>query len=214
MRKRIEIKPFETYNYLTILKEVDMRYGKRHVMCECKCGNIVEVCYGHLRNGNTKSCGCKKKEKRMFTEEHKKNMSISAKGKIMNKSTNYKNMYHSLKYNTELNWLMSFEDIEKLEFLNRMVAKPNDRLSDDNYILFIEKYYYDKRFDVLYKNWLSNDKETYLRPSFDHIIPRCKGGTNEINNIQILTWFENRCKNDMSQQEWENTKLNIDRYFI
>ena len=123
-------------------------------------------------------------------------------------------MYHSLKYNVELIWLMSFDNIDKLKFLNRMVAKPTDRLSDKDYVLFIEKYYNDKNFDVLYKNWLINNKETYLKPSFDHIVPRCKGGTNSIDNIQILTWFENRCKNDMSQKEWETIKNNIGRYFI
>lgn len=28
----------------------------------------------------------------------------------------------------------------------------------------------------------------------------------------ILTWFENRCKNDMSQEEWNNIKSNIKDY--
>ena len=32
-------------------------------------------------------------------------------------------------------------------------------------------------------------------------------------NLQVLTWFENRCKNDMTQAEWSAIKLNINRYF-
>ena len=41
-----------------------------------------------------------------------------------------------------------------------------------------------------------------------------KGGTNAIENLQFLSWFENRCKNDMAQAEWNNLKLNIQEYFI
>jgi hypothetical protein len=43
---------------------------------------------------------------------------------------------------------------------------------------------------------------------------RAKGGTNDIENLQFLSWFENRCKNDMTQTEWNNLKLNIQEYFI
>lgn len=41
-----------------------------------------------------------------------------------------------------------------------------------------------------------------------------KGGTNALDNLQFLSWFENRCKNDMSQEEWDNLKSNIEEYFI
>ena len=41
-----------------------------------------------------------------------------------------------------------------------------------------------------------------------------KGGTNNINNLQVLTWFENRCKNDMTQKEWDNMKERIGDYLI
>lgn len=48
----------------------------------------------------------------------------------------------------------------------------------------------------------------------DHIIPKAKGGTNSLDNLQFLSWFENRCKNDMSQEEWKVLKSNIQEYFI
>ncbi len=40
----------------------------------------------------------------------------------------------------------------------------------------------------------------------DHKIPISKGGTYDIENLQILTWFENRAKCDMTQEEWEKFK--------
>ena len=50
--------------------------------------------------------------------------------------------------------------------------------------------------------------------SIDHIIPKAKGGTNLLSNLQFLSWFENRCKNDMTQDEWNTLKLNIKEYVI
>lgn len=29
-------------------------------LCECDCGNNIEVCISDLKNGNTTSCGCNK----------------------------------------------------------------------------------------------------------------------------------------------------------
>lgn len=36
----------------------------------------------------------------------------------------------------------------------------------------------------------------------------------DVNNLQFLTWFENRCKNDISWQDWQLMKQNIQLYFI
>lgn len=53
-----------------------------------------------------------------------------------------------------------------------------------------------------------------LRPSLDHILPKSRGGSEELNNLQFLTWFENFSKRDMTQKEWEVVKLNIGEYFV
>lgn len=37
--------------------------GNKVWICECSCGSICQVRVDHLRDGSTKSCGCKKKEK-------------------------------------------------------------------------------------------------------------------------------------------------------
>lgn len=49
------------------------------------------------------------------------------------------------------------------------------------------------------------------------MIPKSKGGTNELNNLQVLTVFENLAKRDMTWDEWnifkEKTNTTSD-YFI
>ena len=47
-----------------------------------------------------------------------------------------------------------------------------------------------------------------------HIHTRANGGCNMIDNLQFLTWFENRAKCDMSQEDWNKVKLNIKDYLI
>lgn len=51
----------ERYSSLTaISKSPKSRPGRTMWLCRCDCGNMVEVYLGHLRDGHTKSCGCKK----------------------------------------------------------------------------------------------------------------------------------------------------------
>ena len=215
MSKKIIVMKGDKYWYLTIIEELDKKANKRYFLCKCNCGNECIVSLGNLRNGNTKSCGCKKTEKgRDFTQEHKNKISQKNIGKKMSKLSRYKNMINNLKYQVDLDWLLKFKDIDKLRLLNKLVAHPSQRLTDINYIKFIEFYYYDNRFNTLYNNWLNNNKNKYLKPSFDHIIPISKGGNNNLENIQILTWFENRAKNDISQEDWNAIKNNIAMYLI
>lgn len=54
--KRIEIKPGEKHNDLTVIREVESK-GKRHVLCKCACGNEATVRLGHLRSGHSTTCG-------------------------------------------------------------------------------------------------------------------------------------------------------------
>lgn len=63
------------YKYLTVLRRStpeeikDRPKGKVYWHCLCKCGNEIDVAGVYLRSGNTKSCGCYKKEKIIASNE-------------------------------------------------------------------------------------------------------------------------------------------------
>lgn len=129
----------------------------------------------------------------------------------------YGNMKNHLRYDVELEWLCNFKDFDKLKFLNRQITnKDGTRFCNDKewYMLFIEKFYYDKNFNNLYKNYLDSNKDKYKKPSLDHILPRAKGGNNELSNLRFITYLENMCKRDMTLDEWENIKSNLREYFL
>lgn len=60
----------QRYGMLVVLELDCDRTGKRYWKCRCDCGNIVSVCSGNLRAGNTKSCGCYKRD--LISLSHKK----------------------------------------------------------------------------------------------------------------------------------------------
>lgn len=54
----------EKYGKLTAIKIDHIgESGKRYWLCECDCGNTIIAKVDSLRSGNTKSCGCTRREK-------------------------------------------------------------------------------------------------------------------------------------------------------
>ena len=128
----------------------------------------------------------------------------------------YNNMATHLRFDISYEWLMQFKDFKKLQLLNDVITNRSGRwdVSTEWYKSYIIKFYEDEQFDNVYRRWVESSCEQYKKPSIDHIIPKAKGGTNDLDNLQFLSWFENRCKNDMSQLEWDELKSNIGEYFV
>jgi len=169
-----------------------------------------------------------------FSDEHKKRISDSRKSlkasgwipynkglKTVNRPNGkellLKNMKAHLRFDVSLEWLMQFDDIEKLKCLNRAITPRDLRFNVDTewYKDYVLKFYYDKQFNDIYSKWLSGGKkDKYLMPSLDHINPKANKGDNNLDNLCFLTWFENRAKNDMSLDDWQEMKRNRKEYLI
>lgn len=52
----------ETFGRLTVMRFSHRRDEKSYYQCRCTCGTVFPVMYSHLLNGNTRSCGCLRKE--------------------------------------------------------------------------------------------------------------------------------------------------------
>jgi hypothetical protein len=128
----------------------------------------------------------------------------------------YNNMTTHLRFNISIKWLMKFSDFSKLTLLNEVITNRSGRwdVSTEWYKSYIEKFYNDRQFNLIYMAWVDGGRAKYKKPSLDHVTPKAKGGTNDLGNLQFLSWFENRCKNDMTQDDWDNLKLNMKDYLI
>lgn len=155
----------------------------------------------------------KREQGRKFGLKH----GASNKGKKASKIHVYKNMKAHLKYDITLEWLMKFEDIEKLKILNKSITREymKEGFTTEIYQSFIERFYYDKQFNIIYDRWLTDINNEWMRPSLDHIHPRSQGGKlTDLDNLQFLTWLENKCKSTFSSDRWCEIKNNINNYFI
>lgn len=54
----------QKFGRLTVIKDSGRRVNKKVMwLCQCECGNQVEVSGDNLKSGNTQSCGCYRREK-------------------------------------------------------------------------------------------------------------------------------------------------------
>lgn len=70
----------EKFGRLTVLEQLPERKNKKIIWkCQCDCGNIINVASIYLKKGNTKSCGCLKKD---WIDEHTIDLTNQVFGKL------------------------------------------------------------------------------------------------------------------------------------
>lgn len=101
-----------------------------------------------------------------------------------------------------------FSDFDKLKFLINRTGRNKrvEMVSKECFLNFIKKFYNCDSFNKLYNNWILSGKNKWFIPSLEHKIPVSRGGSNTLENLTFMTWFENKMKCDMTTEEWEILK--------
>lgn|GEM_PF-1849094 len=148
-------------------------------------------------------------ERRRSIGEARKGFPAWSKGLKMTEAFCRANMKGRLR--TEID-LSRYPDYERLLFLSRLSSKHKQYhgASDEARRAFFDKFYFDDAFNAVFDAWLVHDKSKWWYPSLDHIDPKANGGTFDLENLQFLTWFENRAKADMLPVEWATFKRETD----
>lgn len=103
--------------------------------------------------------------------------------------------------------LDAYPDLNRLQLLVRLTSKHFKHFGmDADRKAFLDRFYFDAQFNRIYDKWEESGKNKWLIPSLDHKVSKCNGGSWELDNLQFLTWFENRAKAEMNQDEWESFK--------
>lgn len=163
--------------------------------CDCDCGNKnIMVPASYLTgNGNytQTSCGCDRKMAAFIKSSGRQGLTID--------------------YLTE-----TFPNFEKFLLIHKAFVRTTNidviQMPLQKYKYMIEYFYNNKQFNAVYNFWKNHNdqKQTFYdwaKPSIDHIVPKSKGGTDDLSNLQFLTVFENLTKRDMSMEEWNNFKF-------
>lgn len=148
------------------------------------------------------------KQKKAISARNK-GRSCWSKGKVLPESFRRANMKGRSGTSIDLD---AYPDYERLLFLMQRVSSRKSDLapSDEKRKEFLDRFYFDEVFNAIYDAWVAHDKCKWWYPSLDHKTSKFAGGGWEIENLQFLTWFENRAKAEMSAEEWLEFKRTTD----
>lgn len=159
--------------------------------------------------------------RKKMSEEQKSKLSENWHGRknwingVMPNKVFYDHLFAVKKKRVKREWFDKFEDSRRFRYLNKYWNNRNKReiRGDTEYCQFIEKYYDDPSF-IKYYNLFKETKDKWYMPSFDHVISKSNGGVSlGIDNMVVISWFENRAKCDIDQDVWSVMKKNI-RFYI
>ena len=198
----------QKFNKLTVLYMLPNRKDGNIVWhCKCDCGNELDIISQSLINGNTKSCGCLKKEKAFFTQ-YKSNLIGQKFGYLTVLEETKERQYEKVVWKCQcecgniiyLNTsrLKSGNDIScgcKKQSLGALNIK---KILDNNNILYIKEYtniFLNKmRFDFAIVNSNSNIIRLIEYDGEQHF--RITGGWNNEKT------FKERKKRDQLKNQW------------
>lgn len=150
------------------------------------------------------------RNRKPFTDEHRRKIGLASKGrrapnkgKKMNEEQRRQNMMAKLDGDYDLT---KYPDYDRLLFLSRIYTKRRNQFenADVSRNDFWDCFYFDKQFNAIYDAWIINNKNKWYRPTLDHMIALSNGGQWQLYNLQFLSWFENRAKESMSEQQWQD----------
>jgi hypothetical protein len=147
-----------------------------------------------------------------LTKEHRRKIGESSagrkawnRGKTMDDASVRKNMRSRMRTSIDLG---QYPDTARLKILTHVQAKRKKYIAYDDATRkqFLDKFYFDRDFNAVYDAWIASGKNRWMYPSLEHKTPLSRGGDWALSNLSFVTWFENRAKADMTEQEWNQFK--------
>ena len=77
----------------------------------------------------------------------------------------YNNVSTHLRFDVSVEWLMKFKDFDKLKLMNNVITNRSCRwdVSSEWYMSYIERFYDDDQFNIIYERWINSGKEKYKK---------------------------------------------------
>jgi hypothetical protein len=182
----------------TLRRIADLYHTNHHMIRRILHRNGVVI------TGNRQRKPASEETRRKISEANRGRKAWST-GLKMGEAFKRKNMRAKMRTSIDLN---VYTDFERLKILTRLQAKWKQYLAPDDTTrqAFLDKFYFDRGFNAVYDAWIASNKNKWFYPSLDHKTPKVNGADWALDNLQFITWFENRAKADMTLDEWGTFK--------